>query len=224
MADVQAGRAQVSGEPVAFITRVKNARYNESGTITADIQFEGNTGSDGAPLYLPYTAAGSDPTDSGRQLYADLVAGKYGEVAPFTVTDGVLESARQRKRDEINVWRDTQEEREYLTTWNDRRWDYGKKTQARMSTSVTMAVRDALPEGFAWTDGDNNIVPVSREELLALAAAIEKAMFEKGMEINQRQLQMKAEVNALEGLDDIRRYAVGWPEDGATEAGQHAVS
>ena len=97
-------------------------------------------------------------------------------------------------------------------TWNGRRWDYGKKTQSRMSTSVTMASRNVLPDGFAWTDGDNTVVPVTAEELLALADAIEKAMFEKGMQINQRQLQMKAEMNALTVLDAIRNYRVGWNE------------
>lgn len=81
-----------------------------------------------------------------------------------------------------------------------------------MSTSVTMASRNVLPDGFAWTDGDNTVVPVTAEELLALADAIEKAMFEKGMQINQRQLQMKAEMNALTVLDAIRNYRVGWNE------------
>lgn len=47
--------------------------------------------------------------------------------------------------------------------------------------------------------------------LIALAAAIEQAMFEKGMQINLRQLQMKAEVEALTALDDIRNYRVDWP-------------
>ncbi|ECD5427489.1 DUF4376 domain-containing protein, partial [Salmonella enterica subsp. enterica serovar Denver] len=90
------------------------------------------------------------------------------------------------------------------------RWDYGKKTQSRMSTSVTMASRNVLPDGFAWTDGDNNIVPVSAEELIDLADAIEKAMFEKGMQINQRQLQMKAEVNALSDYEALKNYVPDW--------------
>ncbi|HAO0322016.1 TPA: DUF4376 domain-containing protein [Escherichia coli] len=189
---------------MTIIIDARNGRYNENGTISAEVQFSGGD------KYLPYTAAAHDPTDYGQQLYSELVAGKYGEVTPFTVTEKMLGSARQRKRDEINAWRDTQEDKEYLMTWNGRRWDFGKKTQARMATSVTMASRNTLPDGFAWTDGDNNIVPVTAEELLALAGAIENAMFEKGMQINQRQLQMKAEVNALVVLDAIRNYRVGW--------------
>ncbi|WP_158662476.1 DUF4376 domain-containing protein, partial [Escherichia coli] len=70
-----------------------------------------------------------------------------------------------------------------------------------------------LPEGFAWTDGDNNIVPVTAAELLALGDAIELAMFNKGVEINTRQLQMKAEVSALQTLEEIRGYVVGWAHE-----------
>jgi hypothetical protein len=55
---------------------------------------------------------------------------------------------------------------------------------------------------------------MTNEGLIALAAAIEQAMFEKGMQINLRQLQMKAEVGALTTLSAIRSYNVGWPETG----------
>ncbi|WP_139816542.1 DUF4376 domain-containing protein, partial [Salmonella enterica] len=123
----------------------------------------------------------------------------------------MVTAARQYKRDEINAWRDEQENGSYLFEYDGRRWDYGKSTQDRMSISLAMAKRNALPEGFAWTDGDNNIVPMDNAGLIALAAAIEQAMFEKGMQINLRQLQMKAEVEALTALDDIRNYRVDWP-------------
>ncbi|HCM1954400.1 TPA: DUF4376 domain-containing protein [Salmonella enterica subsp. salamae serovar 9,46:z4,z24:z39:z42] len=199
-------------DAVEFITQVRNAAYNEDGSITAYIQFEGNTGADGTPLFLPYTSTKDDDAPYGQQLYADLVAGKYGTVTPFTVTPEILAAAKQKKRDEINTWRDIQENADYLFSYDGRRWDYGKSTQDRMSISLAMAKRGALPAGFAWTDGDNNIVPVTNDSLIALAAAIEQAMFAKGMEINQRQLAMKAEVEALTGLDDIRNYPVGWPE------------
>lgn len=95
--------------------------------------------------------------------------------------------------------------------YNGHRWDYGKSTQDRMSISLVMAKRNALPEGFAWTDGENNIVPMDNAGLIALAEAIEQAMFEEGMQINQRQLQMKAEVEFLTMLEAVRSYMVGWP-------------
>lgn len=80
-----------------------------------------------------------------------------------------------------------------------------------MSISLVMAKRNALPEGFAWTDGENNIVPMDNAGLIALAEAIEQAMFEEGMQINQRQLQMKAEVEFLTMQEAVRSYMVGWP-------------
>ncbi|EDV5024344.1 DUF4376 domain-containing protein [Salmonella enterica subsp. enterica serovar Ball] len=203
---------KTAGSSPAFITSVRNAAYGEDNSITADIQFEGHTSADGSPLYLPYTATANDSAPYGQQLYADLVAGKYGTVTPFTVTPERLVAAKQKKRDEINTWRDIQENADWLFTYDGRRWDYGKATQDRMSISLAMAKRGALPAGFAWTDGDNNIVPVTNDSLIALAAAIEQAMFTKGMEINQRQLQMKAQVEALTALNDVRNYVVGWPE------------
>ncbi|EOD0238008.1 DUF4376 domain-containing protein, partial [Escherichia coli] len=84
-------------------------------------------------------------------------------------------------------------------------------TLSRISTTRLMAEKDMLPEGFAWTDGENNVVPVTAAEVIALSDAIEKAMFAKGVEINTRQLQMKAELGTLTELKSIRSYVVGWP-------------
>ncbi|HCM1919282.1 TPA: hypothetical protein N3A33_005382, partial [Salmonella enterica subsp. salamae serovar 28:r:e,n,z15] len=136
---------QSGQDAVAFITSVRNGAYNEDGSITCEIQFEGNITSDGTPLYLPYTATPGDGAPYGAQLYADLTAGKYGVVTPFTITPEILAAAKQKKRDEINAWRDAQENANYLFTYNGRRWDYGKTTQDRMSISLAMARRSALP-------------------------------------------------------------------------------
>ncbi|EAQ6106213.1 DUF4376 domain-containing protein [Salmonella enterica subsp. diarizonae] len=192
------------------ITDVRNGKYSEDGSVTAEVRFDNETASDGTPLYLPYTAAAHDPAPYGRQLYADLKAGKYGPVTPFTVTPEMVTAAKAAKRAEINHWRDEQENGSYLFEYDGHKWDYGKSTQDRMSISLAMAKRGALPAGFAWTDGENNIVPMDNAGLIALAAAIEQAMFEKGVQINQRQLQMKAEMEALTTLVDIRNYRVGW--------------
>lgn len=187
------------------ITDARNGQYNENGTISVEVKFSDYD------KYLPYTAAPHDPANYGQQLYADLVAGKYGPVTPFTATPEMIQGAKDRKRDEINAWRDAQENGNYLFQFDGRNWDYGKTTQDRMSISLVMAQKGLLPAGFAWTDGDNNIVPMTNDSLLALAAAIEQAMFEKGMQINMRQLQMKAEVEALTSFGDVRNYPVDWP-------------
>lgn len=186
------------------ITSVHSAGYLHDGTIFAEVQLDGTTNPDGTPAYTSFILTDEDYGPDAQILRA------IKEKHPITVPDFVLDAAKRKKRAEINQWRDEQENGSYLFEHDGHKWDYGKTTQDRMSISLIMAKRNALPAGFAWTDGDNNIVPMDNAGLIALAAAIEQAMFEKGMQINLRQLQMKAEVKALTTLEDIRNYSVGW--------------
>ncbi|EGF4805991.1 DUF4376 domain-containing protein, partial [Escherichia coli] len=66
-----------------------------------------------------------------------------------------------------------------------------------------------LPEGFFWTDAENNDVPMTAGELMALSEAAEKAMFTKGMEIHVRQRTMKKEIEALDDAEAILAYKIG---------------
>ncbi|ENH8583539.1 DUF4376 domain-containing protein [Salmonella enterica subsp. enterica serovar Braenderup] len=194
------------------ITAVRNPFYNPDGSVSMEIRFGEATNDDGSPGYTLVSVNDDDPHGEGARLLADIRAGKYGELN-LTAPPGLLIVTREQKRAEINAWRNQQESGEYLMHYDGRRWDYGKKTQERMGISLSMAKRNALSEGFAWTDGDNNIVPMTGDSLIALAEAIEKAMFEKGIAINLRQLQMKADVEALTEYTAIRDYVVGWPDN-----------
>jgi hypothetical protein len=62
-----------------IIQNVKNLIHaNETNTsINCDVKFD--VFSD----YLPFTSTSTDPEEYGRQLYADLQAGKYGPIAPY---------------------------------------------------------------------------------------------------------------------------------------------
>ncbi|EAO0949670.1 DUF4376 domain-containing protein [Salmonella enterica] len=193
------------------ITDAKNARYNDNGTITAEVQFEGETNSDGTPRYSPFTAAEHDPQDYGRELFADLKSGKYGEVKPFTVTPEMLTAAKQAKHAEINAWRDAQENGSIIFTLNGHRWDCGKASQARLAPVVAVAKSGALPPGFFWTDADNIDVPMTTDELTALEAAMQQNMVMQGFKIHERQRQMKEEVDKLTTIDDVRAYIPDWP-------------
>lgn len=188
------------------VKSVHNARYNEDNTISADVQFS----DDG--MSLPYTASAGDTTDYGRQLYADLVAGKYGTVTPFTVTPDMLTAARQAKHSEINAWRDAQENGSVIFTLNGHRWDCGKASQTRLSPVVAVAKSGMLPPGFFWTDADNIDVPMTTDELTALEAAMQQNMVLQGFKIHERQRQMKEEVDKLTDYKAIKDYVVGWPE------------
>ncbi|EOF5635083.1 DUF4376 domain-containing protein [Salmonella enterica] len=188
------------------IKSVHNARYNEDNTISVDVQFSDDE------VSLPYTASAGDTTDYGRQLYADLVAGKYGTVTPFTVTPDMLTAARQAKHTEINAWRDAQENGSVIFTLNGHRWDCGKASQTRLAPVVAVAKSGMLPPGFFWTDADNIDVPMTTDELIALEAAMQQNMVLQGFKIHERQRQMKEEVDKLTDYKAIKDYAVGWPE------------
>ncbi|EBY0802743.1 DUF4376 domain-containing protein [Salmonella enterica] len=195
------------------VVDVKNAVENEDGSVTCTVLFSDAFESDGkTPLWLPFTAAVHDPVDYGRQLYADLKAGKYGPVTPFTVTPEMIQSAKDAKHAEINNWRDAQENGNIPFTLNDQKWDCGKASQTRLAPVVAVAKSGALPPGFFWTDADNIDVPMTADELTALEAAMQQNMVLQGFKIHERQRQMKEEVDKLTDYKAIQTYAVGWPE------------
>ncbi|EJP5180876.1 DUF4376 domain-containing protein [Salmonella enterica] len=190
-----------------IITAVRNPYYNESGTITADVQFEGETNSDGTPHYLPFTAAEHDPQDYGRELFSDLKSGKYGEVKPFTVTPEMLTAAKQAKHAEINAWRDAQENGRITCTYNGNAYDADKQSKNRIDDVIEAG---GLPDGVKWTDADNNDISLSLSDLKALQKIMVVAMAIQGGKIHERQRKMKEEVGALTDYKAIQNYVVGW--------------
>ncbi|EAB6030431.1 DUF4376 domain-containing protein [Salmonella enterica] len=188
------------------IVNAKNGEFLENGFINALVYFEGFDN------FVQFTASPDDPEEHGRHLYADLKAGKYGPVAPFTVTPEMLTAAKQAKHAEINNWRDTQENGSIIFTLNGHRWDCGKASQTRLAPVVAVAKSGALPPGFFWTDADNIDVPMTADELTALEAAMQQNMVLQGFKIHERQRQMKEEVDALTDYQVIKDYVVGWVE------------
>ncbi|EAO9321200.1 DUF4376 domain-containing protein [Salmonella enterica] len=188
------------------IISARNGVYTENGNINSEVHFEGFDD------FIPFTASPDDPEAHGRQLYANLKAGKYGPVAPFTVTPEMLTAAKQAKHAEINNWRDTQENGSIIFTLNGHKWDCGKASQARLAPVVAVAKSGALPPGFFWTDADNIDVPMTADELTALEAAMQQNMVLQGFRIHERQRQMKEEVDKLTDYKAIQQYTVGWPK------------
>ncbi|EAB8479192.1 DUF4376 domain-containing protein [Salmonella enterica subsp. enterica serovar Java] len=188
------------------IVNAKNGEFLENGFINALVYFEGFDN------FVQFTASPDDPEEHGRHLYADLKAGKYGPVAPFTVTPEMLTAAKQAKHAEINAWRDAQENGNILFTLNDHKWDCGKASQTRLAPVVAVAKSGALPPGFFWTDADNIDVPMTADELTVLEAAMQRSMVLQGFKIHERQRQMKEEVDKLTDYKAIQGYIVDWPE------------
>ena len=56
--------------------QVRNLAFNSAGTVDCEIEH---------PTYgwLPFTASPDDTEDLGRTLYAEAVAGQYGDIAPY---------------------------------------------------------------------------------------------------------------------------------------------
>ncbi|EJQ6296133.1 DUF4376 domain-containing protein, partial [Escherichia coli] len=65
-----------------------------------------------------------------------------------------------------------------------------------------------LPDGFFWTDADNNNVVLTREKLIALNDAMMVAMVAEGFKIHERQREMKEQLNNLDDLRSIREMVI----------------
>ena len=195
-------------EEVDFITAVRNAAYNEYGAITCEVQFEGAVDTRGEPIWSPFTATSSDVTDYGRQLYHDLVNGKYGTVSPFTVSPEMLSAAKAAKRQEIETWRAEQESQPFTFEWNGRTWNGGADSISRIAP-VAMATKVAGTRStLGWGDAANNLVTLTMAQLQELAAAMAQAQVERNDEIYRRQREMKQKLNSLEDLHSIRKLVV----------------
>ncbi|ENA6021092.1 DUF4376 domain-containing protein [Escherichia coli] len=123
---------------------------------------------------------------------------------------GDVQKFRASANEKINAWRDRMESGSYTFVHNGRTWDYGKKTQQRLEPSIAAAKAGKLPDGFFWTDAENNDIPMKAEELIALSAAAEQAMFTKGLEIHIRQREMKKDVSELSDISALINYSPDW--------------
>ncbi|MGG6006387.1 DUF4376 domain-containing protein [Salmonella enterica] len=148
--------------------------------------------------------------DTTANRRADI-SGRWGFDGTNIIDLMTREDARSRKHNEIDRWRNVQENANYTFTFNNHKWDYGKVTQDRLSLSVQMAKANKLPDGFIWTDADNNDIPMTAGELLSLSDAIDQAMFTKGLQIHLRQREMKEEIDKLTDAQAVLDYVVGWP-------------
>ncbi|GAL44408.1 DUF4376 domain-containing protein [Citrobacter werkmanii] len=162
--------------------------------------------------FLPFTACQNDTEEHGRHIYSELESGKYGPVAPFIMSDKMVEDLRNQKLTEISNWRNVQENANIIFEFGGQRWDGGKASQERLAPVVMAGSTGKLPEGFFWTDADNNDVPVNFAFLQQLEAAMLQAMVMHGFRVHERQRQMKSEVALLTDVNAIAGYPVGWSE------------
>ncbi|CSL68892.1 prophage tail protein [Shigella sonnei] len=179
------------------IKKIINPRYTESGAVDCDVFF------DDRDQAVPYTATADDVAPTGQRIWQELQSGKWGEIAPFTVTPEMLEAAREARRQEIEAWRTEQEAKPFTFEWNGRIWNAGPNSLGRLSPVVMLA-----KSVTAQTDADNQQVKLSMPELEELAAAMVQAQVDRNDEIYRRQREMKEELSGLEDLGTIRAFDV----------------
>ncbi|MES1559638.1 DUF4376 domain-containing protein [Escherichia coli] len=158
-----------------------------------------------------FTASADDPESYGCEIFEACIRGDAGPVGEYRANDDMaVEEARRMKNAEINAWRDAMEASGYVFEHRGRKWDYGKEAMTRLGMSASAARGGVLPEGFFWTDAENNDVPMTADELISLSDAAGKAMFRKGLEIHIRQREMKKAIAELSDSETILAYRVGW--------------
>ncbi|EFG4450600.1 DUF4376 domain-containing protein [Escherichia coli] len=184
------------------IKKIGNARYLESGAIDCEVLFEGME----API--PYTATQEDTETTGQQIWEELQSGKWGEIAPFTITPELITVAKDAKKREIEAWRTEQEAKPFTFEWNDHTWNAGPDSLARLYPVVMAAKFDTARTALTWGDADNQQVKLSMPELEELAAAMAQAQVDRNDEIYRRQRVMKDELNNLDDLRSIRDMTI----------------
>ncbi|EJL1702313.1 DUF4376 domain-containing protein [Salmonella enterica] len=185
------------------IKEIKNARWLESGAIDCEVLYEG------MDEVVPYTATPEDTAETGRKVWQELQSGKWGDIAPFTVSPEMLEAAKAAKRQEIEAWRTEQEAQPFMFEWNGRIWNAGPDSLARLYPVVMAAKSDTARNEMTWGDADNQQVKLSMPELEELAAAMAQAQVDRNDEIYQRQREMKEQLSRLSILDEVRALTVG---------------
>ncbi|MBN6175274.1 DUF4376 domain-containing protein [Escherichia coli] len=178
----------------------------ENGAIDCEVLFEGMED------FIPYTSTPEDTATTGQQIWQELQSGKWGEIASFSVTPEMLESAKAAKRQEIEAWRTEQEAQPFTCEWNGRTWNAGPDSMARLYPVVMAAKSDTARDVMAWGDADNQQVKLSMPELEELAVAMAQAQVDRNDEIYRRQRQMKDVLDSLNNLADIRAFQAGESE------------
>ncbi|EFH0338063.1 hypothetical protein BIY82_005139, partial [Escherichia coli] len=87
---------------IRAVKGIRNAHYLENGAVDCEVLFEGET------EFVLYTAIQDDMAPTGQHVWQELQSGKWGEIAPFTVTPELIAAAKDAKRREIEAWRDSQ--------------------------------------------------------------------------------------------------------------------
>ncbi|MGJ7685957.1 DUF4376 domain-containing protein [Escherichia coli] len=187
---------------IRAVKGIRNAHYLENGAVDCEVLFEGET------EFVPYTAMQDDTAPTGQRIWEELQSGKWGEIAPFTVTPELIAAAKDAKKIEIEAWRTEQEALPFTFEWKGRTWNAGPDSLSRLYPVVMAVKSDTARTALAWGDADNQQVKLSMPELEELAAAMAQAQVDRNDEIYRRQREMKEMLSRLDDLRSIRAIAI----------------
>ncbi|ELC3908039.1 DUF4376 domain-containing protein [Escherichia coli] len=188
---------------IRAVKGIRNAHYLENGAVDCEVLFEGET------EFVPYTAMQDDTAPTGQCIWEELQSGKWGEIAPFTVTPELIAAAKDAKKREIEAWRTEQEAQPFTFEWNGHTWNAGPDSMARLYPVVMAAKSDTARTTLAWGDADNQQVKLSMQKLDELLTAMAQAQVDRNDEIYQRQREMKEQLSRLSTLDEVRALTPG---------------
>ncbi|GCI24819.1 phage tail fiber assembly protein [Escherichia coli] len=153
-----------------------------------------------------------DTAPTGQRIWEELQSGKWGGIAPFTVTPELIAAAKDAKKREIEAWRTEQEAQPFTFEWNGRTWNAGPDSMARLYPAVMASKSDTARKSMIWGDAENQQVKLSMQKLDELLTAMAQAQVDRNDEIYQRQRQMKDVLDSLNNLADIRAFQAGESE------------
>ncbi|MGG5040464.1 DUF4376 domain-containing protein [Escherichia coli] len=187
---------------IRAVKGIRNAHYLENGAADCEVLFEGET------EFVPYTAMQDDTAPTGQRIWEELQSGKWGEIAPFTVTPELIAAAKDAKKMEIEAWRTEQEAQPFTFEWNGRTWNAGPDSMTRLYPVVMAAKSDTARTALAWGDANNQQVKLSMQKLDELLTAMAQAQVDRNDEIYQRQREMKERLSNLDDLRSIRAMTI----------------
>lgn len=159
--------------------------------------------------YTPTDALGADIVSRATAIYhnGDLTVTIEGvtqaEVDEALATH-LVASAKAKKLDEINAWRDSEERKGFIHAGH--RWDSDEDATKRILSVAPLCLQGIDPPTGYWTSADNVNVPMNAAEFVAMYVA----MISAGGAVHDRQRAMKTEVDALSDVAAIENYTVGW--------------
>lgn len=159
--------------------------------------------------YTPEQALGAALVSRSTDIYhnGDLtvtIEGVTQEEADEALATHLVASAKAKKLDEVNAWRDSEERNGFSHAGH--RWDSDEASTKRILSVAPLCLQGIDPPTGYWTSADNVNVPMNAAEFVAMYVA----MISAGGAVHNRQREMKVEVDALPDVAAVENYTIGW--------------